>query len=484
MTNINSNIIIRTIGILIIIEGLFMFTALPFSFYYGEDDWKPILISGCISVFMGLVSLFFTKKNDNGGLGKREGYIIVASSWVVFSVIGALPWYFHGCIDNYTDAFFETMSGFTTTGASILTDIESIPKGLLFWRALTHWIGGMGIIVLSLAILPFLGIGGMQLFAAEVPGPQHDKLHPRIRETAKRLWIIYIILTVSQTILMMAGGMNFFDSVCHTFATVATGGFSTRNDSIASFSPYIQYVIIFFMILAGTNFALHYFVLKRKFSKLYKNEEWLYYIGLIFFATLIISTGLFALSGDAEESFRRSMFQVVSIITTTGFITDNYLEWHFALWFIIFILFFTGGCAGSTGGGIKIVRQVLLLKNSRNEFKHILHPHIILPVRINGQAVPKDIIFNVLAFFLFYLLLTVLGSLIMSFMGLNFESSIGSVSSCLGNIGPAFGDLGPVSNYASVPAAGKWVLSFYMLLGRLELFTVLILLTPVFWKKQ
>lgn len=480
---INWRMILSVMGKLLIIVGGLMLTGVPFSLYYGDDDIRPILISSAITIFTGATIALATRK-ANPNLGKREGYIIVTFSWIWMSLFGTLPYILSGAIPDFTDAFFETMSGFTTTGASILSDIESLPHGILFWRSMTHWIGGMGIIVLSLAILPILGIGGMQLFIAEVPGPVPDKLHPRITGTAKRLWAIYVILTLAESLLLLGGGMNLFDSLCHSFGTMATGGFSTRNDSIASFSPYIQYVITLFMFLAGMNFTLHYFMLHGKFSKLKVNDEFKYYLYLTLLATLFITVGLVAFNNyPLEKGFRDTLFQVVSIITTTGFVTADYLLWPGFLWFLIFILMFTGGCAGSTGGGIKAIRQLLLFKNTRVEIKRLVHPRAIVPIRLNGKAVPEEIVFNVMAFFVIYVIVFVSGTLGMSLLGLDYESSIGSVAASLGNIGPGIGSVGPVSNYALIPVGGKWLLAFLMLLGRLELFTVLILLSPSFWKK-
>ncbi|MCB9016029.1 MAG: TrkH family potassium uptake protein [Lentimicrobiaceae bacterium] len=453
------------------------------SFFNPNHDFLPLLVSGSGISIIGLLLWIANKRLEQNSIGKREGYIIVSFSWIIISLFGAIPFLISGVAQNYTDAFFETMSGFTTTGASIFTDIESIPKGILFWRSLTHWIGGMGIIVLSLAILPILGIGGMQLFVAEVPGITPDKLHPRIKQTAKRLWGIYVLLTLVLTILLMFGGMNLFDALCHAFGTLATGGFSTKNDSIAGFSPYIQYVIIIFMFLAGTNFTLHHFGLKGHLKKVWDNEEFRNYLYLLVASSVIIALALFFIQGDtAEKSFRDALFQVVSIVTTTGYITTDYLLWPFFAWFLIFLLMFTGGCAGSTGGGIKMVRILLLFKNSLLELKRLIHPQAIIPVRLNRKSVPQSIIFNVLAFFLIYIIIFAFGSLAMSMMGLEFESAVGSVAACIGNIGPGLGQVGPVLNFSLVPDPGKWLLSLLMLLGRLELFTVLILFSPAFWR--
>jgi len=492
---LNIKLIVRIIGLLLVIEGVFMLSALPFSIYYGDQSFKwelfngvhdfwPLVVSALLTTAIGGALYFVAGRHVKKVLGKREGYIIVSLAWVIISLFGAIPFVLSGAVSSYTDAFFETISGFTTTGASILNDIEGVPKGILFWRSMTHWIGGMGIIVLSLAILPFLGIGGMQLFMAEVPGPTPDKLHPRITATAKRLWGIYVLLTILQTGLLMLGGMNLFDGLCHAFGTMATGGFSTKNASIAGFSPYIQYVITIFMILAGTNFTLHYLALHGKLKDIWKNEEFRNYIFIILISTVIITLTLtFIGHTNLEKGFRDAIFTVVSIITTTGFVTADYLFWPGALWFIIFLLMFVGGSAGSTGGGIKVVRQLLLFKNSLLELKRLMHPHAVLPVRLNKKPVSQDIIFNILAFFLIYIIIFAFGTLVMSLMGLDFETAIGATAATIGNIGPGIGNVGPVDNYAQIPLFGKWFLSFLMLLGRLELFTVLILFSPAFWKR-
>ncbi|MCD4679095.1 MAG: TrkH family potassium uptake protein [Bacteroidales bacterium] len=483
-TLINIKLIIRILGLLLILEGFFMLACLPFSYYFDENDSWALIASGVFTSFVGTILWIFTRGVDKKQIGKREGYIIVTFAWIIISVFGALPFVISKTIPNYTDAFFETISGFTTTGATILTDVEAMPKGLLFWRSMTHWIGGMGIIVLSLAILPILGIGGMQLFVAEVPGPAPDKLHPRITQTAKRLWGIYVLLTGLETILLMFGGMSLFDALCHAFGTMATGGFSTQNNSIIDYSPYIQYIIIIFMIIAGTNFTLHFFVLRGYFKKVWNNEEYRFYIYTLLIVSTVITTALLVSHHTGfEKDFRDALFQTVSIITTTGYVTADYLSWPFFVWLLIFMLMFTGGSAGSTGGGVKMVRQLLLLKNSRLELKRLLHPQAVIPVRLNGKTIPQNVIFNVLAFFLIYTLIFAFGSLFMSMLGLDFETSIGSVAATLGNIGPGIGSVGPVSNYSEIPITGKWFLSFLMLLGRLELFTVLVLFSRVFWKK-
>jgi trk system potassium uptake protein TrkH len=480
----NTKIIFRLLGFLLIIEGLFMMLSIPIAFIYHEGDALDFLISGLITSMFGGIAWLLTR-NAEKNLSKRDGYIIVTASWIVFSVFGSLPFILTGAIPSFTDAFFETMSGFTTTGASILNDIESLSHGVLFWRSLTQWLGGMGIIVLSLAVLPILGIGGMQLFIAEVPGPTPDKLHPRIKGTAKRLWMIYIIFTFIETIMLWAGDMNLFDAINHSFTTMATGGYSTKQASIAYWdSPYIHYVITFFMFVAGTNFTLSYFALHLKFGKVFKNEEFRFYLAFIALFTAVIALVMIVrMNVGVEKAFRDSVFQVVSIMTTTGFVTADYLSWVSALGIIMLMLMFFGGSAGSTGGSVKIMRVVLLIKNSSLELKRLIHPNAVIPVRFNGQAVAPEIITNVLAFVSFYLLTVIGSTLIMGAMNHDLPTALGAVAATLGNIGPGIGEVGPMDNFSQIPVFGKWFLSFLMLIGRLELFTVLILFSPSFWRR-
>ena len=481
---LNYKIIIKVIGALLIIESFFLLLSFGVSLIYGESDWSALLISSGITLVFGSSLLLLTRKATKK-IGKREGYIIVSLVWVVFSIFGAIPFVISGEIPSITNAFFETISGFTTTGSSILNDIEAMPHGLLFWRSLTQWLGGMGIIVMSIAILPIFGIGGMQLFAAEVPGPTADKIHPRVKETAKRLWGIYILFTVAETILLMLGGMNLFDAINHSFTTMATGGYSTKQASVAYWdSPFIQYTITVFMFIAGTNFAISYFAIKLKFKKIWNNEEFKYYIFFTLFFTLGIAVMLiFTQNTGIEKSFRDAFFQVVSLMTTTGYATADYWSWTPFIAITAFIVMFFGGSAGSTGGGIKIIRIVVLFKNSILEFKRLIHPNAIIPVRINHKIVDDKVVRNILAFIAFYMAIFFVSTLIMSFTGLDLDTSMGAVIACLGNIGPGIGDVGPIENFHYISDFGKWFLSFLMLIGRLELFTVLILFTPAFWKK-
>jgi trk system potassium uptake protein len=483
--NINLKLTLKLLGMLMLILSAFMALSLIWVVIdYQYDTVWPLLKSVLISFFSGLILYVPNKSSDQRNLSIKEGYLIVAFTWIGMSAFGALPYYFSGFFPNYTDAFFESISGFTTTGASVLSDIEALPRSILFWRSMTHWLGGMGIIVLTLAVLPILGIGGMQLFVAEVPGSEPAKLHPHMRNTAQRLWGIYLLFTLAQCLLLMLGGMDFFHSINHAFSTMATGGFSTQNDSIAGYSPYIQYVIVFFMIMAGMSFTLHYYLIKREFKKVLNNEELKFYLSIILGFTLVLTVSVFVLHhAGLEKAFRDSLFQTVSIATTTGFVTTDYLQWNGSLWFLIFLLMFTGGCIGSTGGGIKMIRLLVLFKNTRLELKRLIHPMAIIPVRINGKVIPREIITNFLAFFLIYILIFMAGAAIMSAYGLDFDSAIGASIATIGNIGPAIGSIGPVDNYAHIPLGAKWVLGFFMILGRLELFTVLLLFSPSFWKK-
>lgn len=462
-----------------------MALCLPISFYYGEQDWTAILTSSLITIGAGALLKYLTRNKKSKELKKKDGYLIVTAGWIFMSIFGALPYIISGSIPDFSNAFFETISGYTTTGASILTDIEAVPNGILFWRSLTQWIGGMGIIVLALAILPFLGIGGMQLFVAEAPGITPDKLQPRIQETAKRLWFLYVGLTLAEAIALYVAGMGAFDAVNHSLTTMATGGFSTKNDSLQFADPVIQYIIIFFMFLAGTSFTLTYFALKRNFKKVFKNEEFKVYLSFTVVITLIVTITLLVVSDEPfEASFRDALFQVVSLITTTGFVSADYTSWAPFLSVIFFILLFVGGSAGSTAGGVKVIRHIVLFKNSFLELKRQLHPSAIMPVRISGQAVEQSIVYNVLAFIMIYILVFLVGVTLLSTMNVDFDTAFGAVATSLGNVGPGIGDVGPLDNFSEMPTGGKWLLSALMLLGRLELFTVLMLLTPHFWRKS
>ncbi len=483
---LNFKAIFSILGLLLLLNGGFMLLCLPVSLYYHEEHWISLLYAGLITILIGAASHFLTKGKTSGGLSKRDGYLVVTLGWLCMSFFGTLPYVISGEIPDFSNAFFETLSGYTTTGASILNDIESMSKGVLMWRSLTQWIGGMGIIVLTVAILPLLGIGGMQLFVAEAPGVTPDKLKPRITDTAKRLWLIYLGLTLVEAGLLKYGGMSYFDAINHSLTTMATGGFSTKQASIAYFtSPFIQYVIIVFMFLAGTNFTLTYFGLHGQLKKVLDNEEFKYYLGFTLGFTVLVASVVYMVSDSSVEvAFRNSLFQLVSIITTTGFVTADYTSWAPLLTVIFFMFMFIGASTGSTAGGVKVVRHVILLKNSILELRRQIHPNAVLPVRLNKLAVSSDITFNIMAFMIIYFMVFALGATIISALGYDFNTSIGAVATCLGNIGPGIGKVGPMDNFAFISAPGKWVLSMLMLLGRLELFTVLILFTPYFWTKH
>ncbi len=479
-------------------NGGFMLLSALVGYIYKDGVSLQIFFAGLLTLLAGAITMTMTRSHKKE-MNRREGYIVVTFGWVIMSLSGTLPYILTESIPSFTNAFFETMSGYTTTGATILNDIEVVPKGVLFWRSTTHWIGGMGIIVLAIAILPLLGIGGMQLFAAEAPGPSADKLHPRITDTAKRLWLIYFGYTAAETLLLKLAGMSFFDAINHSMATLSTGGFSTKNASVAYWNnkPIIQYIIILFMFLAGANFVLSYFAFKGKVQKIIHDEEFKLYFKFIaiftFIAALIIyfkaDVSLSSIShpmvwGEAESAFRHSLFQVLTVITTTGFITADFTMWTPFLVVFFFGLMFLGGSAGSTSGGVKVVRHLILIKNGFLDFKRTLHPNAIVPVRYNNKAINRFIVFNVLAFFILYMLSFIIGALVFSMFEIDFESAVGLSASSLGNIGPALGKFGPVNNYAALPPLAQWWSSFLMLIGRLELFTVLILFTPFFWRNR
>lgn len=483
---INRGVIAYVVAGSIIAMGVLMVPTMLVAFYCGEYDRYPLLFSALLTLSVGLGLRLLVRKSRHSEIKKRDGYLIVTLSWLTMALFGTLPYLFSGAIPQVSAAFFESMSGLTTTGATILDTIESLPRGILLWRSMTQWIGGMGIIVLTIAILPLLGIGGMELFVAEAPGPTKDKIHPRIKETAKRLWFIYVILTVAEAILLRLCGLSLFDAVNHSLTTNSTGGFSTKQDSIAAFhSPLVECVILFFMFAAGTNFTLLYFGFKGKWNRFWHNDEFKWYliavVGLIAVLTPVVHCQT---DYSLGESLRTVAFQVVSIVTTTGYATADYTLWGSLATFVFFLLLFSGASAGSTSGGIKIVRIVLLIKNGFLEFKKRLHPTAVLPVHLNKQAIPTAVIYNLLAFIFLYLFVFTMGALAMTGLGESFDVALSSVATALGNVGPGIAEVGPANTFSSISTPGKWVLSLLMLLGRLELFTVVLLLTPYYWKRN
>ncbi len=482
---INFRPIAKVVGTLSVLIGLMMLLCIPVSLYYDSGDAGAFLQSALIITFIGIIIRQIKTGDEATKLNKREGYLIVALSWLFMGLYGALPYYISGFVANPVDAIFESFSGLTTTGASILNDIEYLPNGLLFWRSLTQWIGGMGIIVLSVALLPLLGIGGVELFTAEAPGPTADKIHPRIKETAKKLWLIYLTLTIVLSIILFIEGMTGFDAINHALTTMATGGFSTKNTSIAYYNdiPIIQYTLSLFMFIAGMNYFMIYSAYKRRFTKVWNNEEFKMYFAIV--AGLAFATGLgiyFHSDQSIEKSFRDGLFQVVSLITTTGYVSADYTQWGNGLLMIFFGLLFVGASAGSTSGGIKIIRHLVFLKNSTLEFKRLLHPRAMIRIKINKELVAPRILTHILVFLLVYLLCITLGTVLLCFLEIDFMTALGAVATSLGNVGPGIGDVGPVDNFSHFSDGIKLILSFIMLVGRLELFTILILFTPYFWK--
>ncbi len=481
---LNIRSILHILGFMVFLLGLMMVIPLGLSLYYRDGSTMGILYAMLAAVLGGV--LLFKLTREKKELTRRDGFLIVALGWFFMAIFGALPYFFSGAIPSFTNAFFESMSGFTTTGATILTQIETLPKALLFWRAFTHWIGGMGIIVLSLAILPLLGIGGMQLFKAEVPGPTADKLTPRVAGTAKILWLVYVGITLLEVLFLVFGGMTFFDAFCHSFATMATGGFSTRNASVGAYqSAYFDYVITAFMFIAGANFALHYKFIIRKFDVHWKDFEFRTYLFITLGLAAIITLGNYwgAIYESLPEAIRFGLFQTVSIGTTTGFGTADYELWPPVSQGVIFLLMFIGGCAGSTGGGMKVVRLIIVVKHAFIELKKLVHPKAVIPLRVGKRVVPKEVAYSVLGFFLLYILIFVTLSIVLTFMDMDLLTSAGAAASCLGNIGPGLGRVGPTDNYDFIPQIGKWILALSMMVGRLEIYTVLVIFTRGFWSK-
>ena len=482
----NPVLVYKIISYLMLIISGFMLLPAGIALAKGESaQLISFMITIAITGFNFIVMLLMTRGRENGTLTAKDGFLFVTTSWIAATIIGALPYYISGAMPEFVNAAFETMSGLTTTGASILSDIESLPSSLLFWRSLTHWLGGMGIVVLTVAVLPLLGIGGLQLIKAEAPGPTVDKITPRITETAKILWLIYTGLTFAQTILLMLGGMDLFNALTHTFGTLATGGFSTKNSSVAAFnSAYIDWVITIFMVLAGVNFSLHFRFMSGRYKDVFRDTELKAYLGIFTAGTLVIAWNIWGTSYDTiPDALRFAGFQAASILTTTGFATADYEKWPALSQTILFVLMFIGGCSGSTGGGIKVIRIITLLKQGLNEMKYLLHPKGVFTLRINRHPVKKDIIYAISGFFFLYILMLLITTMVAASSGSDVTTSFTASLATLGNIGPGFGLVGPTENFGFFPAYVKWFFCFSMLVGRLELYTVLILFTVTFWRR-
>jgi trk system potassium uptake protein TrkH len=495
MKGFNLKIIVHILGLLLLFNALFLGIVTLCSYLYQDGATSGLLLALGVNIVVGGAFMGLTL-NHRKEVKKREGYVIVTLGWITMILFGMLPFVFTNSMPTITDAFFETMSGYTATGATILDDIEVLPKSIILWRSLTHWMGGMGIIVLAIAILPLLGIGGMQLFSAEAPVLGGDKLHPRISDTAKRLWLIYVGLTFVNGLLLYVSGMPLFDAINHAMSTMASGGFSSKNASLGHWNdlPQIQYITVFFMFLAGSNFVLLYYALKGKFKRVFSDNEFRWYVGFIVAFVLIVTVSLMrngsyqaddlSLWATTEQSFRHALFQVVAVITTTGLVTADFTAWSPFVTMLFFGLMFLGGSTGSTSGGVKVMRHLILIKNGFLEFKRALHPNAILMVRLNKAPIEQSIVYNVLAFFVLYMILFIIGSGVLSVLGLDFTTAIGAAAASLGNVGPGLGNVGPASTFSSLPDLGKLWCAFLMLIGRLELFTVLILLTPYYWRKH
>ncbi len=472
----------NVLGILLMMQGMFILVCCGVSLYHQDPDVQGLGLAAVITIMCG--ALMYGYRKGTTQVTKREGYLIVALGWIGMVAFGTLPYLFTGSVGNVYDAIFESSSGFTTTGATIFTDIEVLPHGVLFWRSITQWIGGMGIVVLTVAILPLLGIGGVELYVAEFSGQSTDRVHPRIKETARRLWLLYVLLTIVLIVIFRSLGMTTFDAFNHSFTTMATGGFSTKNASLAAFSPQIQWVTIVFMLIAGTNFTVLYFFFTGRLRRVWQSDEFRLYLFIVFCLAIGLTFYLYMKDHFIFlDAFRTALFQIVAILTTTGYVTADYTGWGTGITVLFFVLFFGGACAGSTSGGIKLIRHLVFFKNSILEFKRILHPHAMIRIKINKQVVAPRILTHILVFLLIYLATFIIGTIYVSICGVEFVSATGAVATCLGNVGPGIGCVGPMDNFAHIPSAAKPMLSFLMILGRLELFTVLVLFTPYFWRR-
>ncbi len=491
---VNFGVVLGVLGSLLFFFGFILMMPAMVSLIYGDGVWWSFIVSGVGSSVFGGICWWLFKPQDE--IHTREAFLIVASTWLLVSLVGAVPFWLSGVLESYTDAVFETMSGFSTTGATIFGGVRQdgivnallvdIPESLLFWRSLTHWLGGMGIIVLTIAILPLLGVGGMQLFQAETPGPTADKLTPRVQQTAKLLWLVYAGFTLMLYFLLWAHpSVDWFDALNHSFSTMATGGFSTYDNSVAAFnSIYVEVIITIFMFFAGVSFALHFRLFRGEVKYFFSDREFRFYTIVVFAAILFVALELMIRDTyTIGESFRYASFQVVSIITTTGFASHDYELWPYFAQFTLLLLFFAGGCAGSTAGGVKMIRWLIMVKNNVREVRQIIHPKAILPIRVGNKVIDPSVQRTILSFFVFYIVIFLLGALALALTGEDLVSALSASISSLGNIGPSFGQHGPSENYAITNDVGKWVMVLLMMVGRLELFTVIVIFSRSFWKQ-
>ena len=478
----NWRLVFKTMGILTTLEALFMLIPTFAAWWYHEADLGAWVVSSAITWFSSWWMLLAGRSAEKR-VGEREGYVIVATVWIVYSIFGLLPFWLSGALPDITDAWYETMAGFTTTGSTVFTDVAAQSHSILLWRALMQWIGGMGIIVLSVAILPMFGLGGMQLYSAEVTGVSYEKLSPRIADTAKHMWLTYILLTVTEGVLLWVFGMGGFDAVCHAMATISTGGFATHNDSVIGYSPAIQWIIMGFMLLSGINFTQLIYAFRGKPQRLMKDEETRWYVSACLVMGVVLTVGLLIFTHGYLSSIRLGFFTAIATITSTGFVAADYMIWPPILWMIVFFLMFTGGASGSTAGGMKWVRLAIFAKSALAEIKRRIHPNAVIPVRFNDHTLREQTTSNVMAFMFFYVGIIVLASLCFCGCGIGFDESIGVAVSMIGNVGVSIGQWGSSGCYAAFPDTAKWIATFVMLIGRLEIFTVLLLFSRALWKK-
>ena len=475
---------LRMNGIVLALVTLTMLLPAGTAFFCGETEVIPAFLIPAVICFILGFSLFMAGRKKKFFLSPRASFVSVAFCWITASLAGALPFVISGYIPSFTDAFFESASGFTTTGATILSDVESLPRSINLWRCQMHWLGGMGIVALTVALLPFFGVGGFQLIKAETTGPEKGKITPKITMTAKILWFIYFGFTVLETIALMIAGMDFIEALSHSFATLGTGGFGLKNASIGGYdSPSIQWIIAVFMLLSGINFSLYYHLFHGKIRELTSNTELKVYLLIVAACTAVIAFSILPIYQTFGKSIRHAFFQVSAIITTTGFSTADFAKWPPLAQMVLFFLMFIGGCSGSTGGGVKVIRWVILSKQMNNEVKRLLHPHGVFTIRLNNQAGRKDVVFSVAGFMYLYFLLVLITAIVACLNGIDIFSAFTASLSMVGNIGPGFGAVGPSENFGFFNAATKWWFSFAMIAGRLELYTMLVFFTPAFWKR-
>lgn len=476
-------VLLRVQGVLLFIEGLFMLAVLPVTYFHHGINVFSMPLAALITVLTGFILTFSTRRRKGQALNHREGVITICLSWLTLSVFGGLPFLLSKSVPNFTDAFFEALSGFTTTGASVLTHLESVPKDILLWRSLTQWMGGLGIIVFAVVLIPYLSVGGMQLFMTEMNGINYDKLHPRPMHTAKRLWALYVFFTLLEMVLLQFGDMDWFDALCHSLTTISSGGFSTRTSSLAGYSDYSQIIVMIFMVLSGCNFTLLLIALVRNPKALLNNEEFRDFMWMILGVSAIVASILvFVAHLNYGNALRSGFFSVISTLTTTGFFVGNYNLWPVGLWVVLLLLMFIGACSGSTAGGIKIIRHLVFTKNAGLELKRVLHPNAIIPVKINKKALSRSVVFKTMTFVFIYFLVFVIGMIVLLSMGIDFNTSVGASIATLSNCGTGIGNVGPFGTYAFLPQAAKWVLVALMLLGRVELFTLISIFSRNFWK--